>query len=150
MRTIYTDGACDHEGVGGWAWVDLETGEYACGWREPVTNNQMELKAVLEALREFPVGRLEIVSDSAYVINCFRERWHERWLAPRGWRSSSGKPVKNRDLWELLFELALPRSEEITWTHVRGHRGNEGNDAADLLAVGARVNRLTQGRQGPR
>lgn len=84
-------------------------------------------------------GPLAIHSDSTYVVNCFNDRWYEGWLA-RGWKNSQKKPVANRDLWEPLIDLVLER-DEITFTWVKGHSGNEMNEIADQLAV-AEVERL--------
>ncbi len=130
---VYTDGACrGNPGPGGWAWV-VPDGPRDSGAAPQTTNQRMELTAVLEAVRSLE-GPLEIVSDSTYVVNCFRDRWWEGWLR-RGWRNSQKKPVANRDLWEPLLELALPRSVAFRW--VKGHAGDRWNDEADRLAVAA-------------
>ena len=132
---VYTDGAClGNPGPGGWAWV-VPGGAWACGPEPRTTNQRMELKAVLEALRELD-GPVEVFSDSTYVVNCFRDRWYEGWLR-RGWRNSNRKPVANRDLWEPLLELYLPRSAEVSFRWVKGHSGDEWNEIADQLASGA-------------
>jgi hypothetical protein len=99
----------------------------------------MELTAVLEAVRSLE-GPLAIHSDSTYVVNCFNDRWYEGWKA-RGWKNTQKKPVANRDLWEPLIELYLARSEELTFTWVKGHAGEELNEIADQMAV-AEVERL--------
>ena len=92
--TVYTDGACSgNPGPGGWAWVVPE-GPYASGYEADTTNQRMELAAVLDALRSID-GPLTVVSDSTYVVNCFRDGWHHGWRR-RGWKNSSGKPVANR------------------------------------------------------
>lgn len=93
----------------------------------------MELTAVLEALRSVP-GDLVIVSDSTYVVQCFRDRWWQRWQA-NGWRNSQKKPVANVDLWEPLIELYLERRPDLRW--VKGHSGDPMNDLVDRLAVAA-------------
>ena len=100
---------------------------------------------MLEALRELD-GPVEVVSDSTYVVNCFRDRWYDGWLR-RGWRNSHRKPVANRDLWEPLIELYLPRSSEIAFRWVKGHSGNEWNEIADQLASGAAADQRS--RRGP-
>jgi uncharacterized phage-like protein YoqJ len=104
----------------------------------------MEIAAVLEAVRTLE-GPLDIVSDSTYVVNCFRDRWWEGWLA-RGWKTSAKKPVANRDLWEPLIEAyrADPRRLEFRW--VKGHSDDVMNDLVDRLAVDAA--RAQQGRSG--
>jgi ribonuclease HI len=92
----------------------------------------MELTAALEAVRDNP-GDIVIVSDSTYVVNCFRDRWHTGWLK-RGWRNSKNEPVANRDLWEPLIQLVLARPKiEFRW--VKGHSGHVMNDKVDELAV---------------
>src|SRR6266545_122081 len=77
---------------------------------------------------------VEIYSDSAYVINCFRDKWYERWRE-NGWRNAQKKPVDNRDLWEAL--LAEVERHDVTWHKVAGHSGHELNDRADALARSA-------------
>jgi hypothetical protein len=103
----------------------------------------MEVKAVLEALG-VNTGPVHVHSDSTYVVNCFRDRWHEGWLK-KGWKNSQRKPVANRDLWEPLIALAVPRIDEGTlrFSWVKGHSGNPMNELADQLAVAAR-NELQQ------
>ena len=130
---VYTDGACSgNPGPGGWAWV-IPGGRYRSGADPHTTNQRMELAAALDAVRTID-GALEIVSDSAYVVNCFRKGWWEGWLS-RGWKTAAKKPVANRDLWEPLVDAY--RSRQITFRWVKGHGGNVWNDAADRLAVEA-------------
>lgn len=135
MIEVYTDGACKgNPGPGGWGWV-VPDGQWANGAEAESTNQRMELMAVLDALRTLS-GRVEVVSDSTYVVNCFRDGWWEGWLK-RGWKNSQKKPVANRDLWEPLIELYRSRDDELTFRWVKGHAGNEWNDVADRLAVEA-------------
>jgi ribonuclease HI len=96
----------------------------------------MEVRAVIEALRAYPEGPIEIVSDSTYVVKCFNDRWHVGWLR-RGWKNSQGQPVANRDLWEELFALVLPGTRPISFTWVKGHSGDVMNDLVDVLATRA-------------
>jgi ribonuclease HI len=97
----------------------------------------MEITAVLEALRDHDgQGPIEVVSDSTYVVNCFRDRWYEGWLR-RGWKNSQRQPVANRDLWESLLELVLKEGAQITFRWVKGHSGDPMNDLVDLLATEA-------------
>jgi ribonuclease HI len=94
----------------------------------------MEITAALEAVRANELA-LVVVSDSTYVVNCFRDRWYEGWLA-RGWLNKARKPVANRDLWEPLIDLVLARGDvEFRW--VKGHAGDPMNDLVDRLAVEA-------------
>lgn len=136
----YTDGACSgNPGPGGWAWV-VPDGPFAAGWDDQTTNQRMEITAALEAARahtagELGAGPLTIVSDSTYVVNCFRDKWWEGWLR-RGWLNSQKKPVANRDLWEPFIELVRARGD-ISFEWVKGHNGDRWNDRADELAVEA-------------
>ena len=74
-----------------------------------------------------------VVSDSTYVVNCFRDGWWRGWLA-RGWRTSAKQPVANRDLWEPLIEVVDHR-RDVTFRWVKGHSGDAMNDLVDRLAV---------------
>src|SRR5580658_6894807 len=98
---VYTDGACrGNPGPGGWAWA-VPDGPYRSGAADHTTNQRMEINAVLDAVVTLP-GPLEVVSDSTYVVNCFRDRWWEGWIR-RDWRNSQKQPVANKDLWEVLI-----------------------------------------------
>lgn len=134
MTTVFTDGACSgNPGPGGWAWA-IPGGRWASGGEASSTNQRMEIKAALEAVRAIE-GPLEIVSDSTYVVHCFRDRWYEGWLR-RDWRNSRREPVANRDLWEPLINLVLDRGD-VHFRWVKGHSGNPDNDLVDALAVRA-------------
>jgi ribonuclease HI len=140
---VYTDGACmGNPGPGGWAWA-VPDGAFASGAAERTTNQRMELTAALEAVRALG-GPLEVVSDSTYVVNCFRDRWWEGWRR-RGWTNASKKPVANRDLWEPLVELVVDRGD-VTFRWVKGHSGDPMNDIVDRLAVEAAATQ--RGRSG--
>jgi ribonuclease HI len=132
---VWTDGACSgNPGPGGWAWATRDGRQDSGG--EPVTTNQrMEITAALRAVTALE-GPLVVVSDSTYVVNCFRDRWYEGWTA-RGWVNSAKKPVANRDLWEPLVAAFLARPGEISFRWVKGHSGDEMNDLVDRLAVEA-------------
>jgi ribonuclease HI len=97
----------------------------------------MEIKAVLEALRALD-GELMIVSDSTYVVNCFKNKWWRTWRS-NGWRNAARKPVANQELWESLIELYLERGGDATikFEWVKGHSGDFMNDLVDRLAVEA-------------
>ena len=111
--TIYTDGACSgNPGPGGWAAL-LRMGDKErelSGAEAHTTNQRMEIRGALEGLRSLHrPRRVGVYSDSAYVVNCFRDKWYERWLR-NGWKSSQKKPVENRDLWEALTSAErIPR-----------------------------------------
>ena len=137
--TVYTDGACrGNPGPGGWAWA-VPGGHYASGADPATTNQRMEITAALEALRHWttqPVAEIEVVSDSTYVVNCFKDRWWQGWQR-RNWLNSQKKPVANRDLWEPLIELAVASEAKVTWRWVKGHSGDRWNDRVDELATTA-------------
>jgi len=135
-RVVYTDGACrGNPGPGGWAWAE-PGGAWAAGSDPDTTNQRMEITATLEAAERFD-GPLRIVSDSTYVVHCWRDRWWAGWER-RGWRNSSKQPVANRDLWEQLVPHFRDRADlRLEW--VKGHSGDEMNDLVDRLAVRAAV-----------
>jgi len=133
-RSVFTDGACSgNPGPGGWAWA-LDRTTYASGSEHVSTNQRMEVRAALEAVVALE-GPLLVVSDSTYVVNCFRDRWWEGWLAG-GWLTSAKKPVANRDLWEPLVRAVDDRGD-VAFQWVKGHSGHAMNDFVDGLAVAA-------------
>lgn len=148
---IHTDGACSgNPGPGGWASavVDTDGAEVILrGGHPETTNNAMEMSAALHGLREaarsFGSGiaagaEVLLRSDSQYVLKGLTE-WLPEWKR-RGWRTSSGSAVKNRDLWEALDEsvIALKALGGVFATeHVKGHRGDAWNERMDRLAVSA-------------
>ena len=138
--TIYSDGACSgNPGPGGWAAIVIDGGEERelSGAEARTTNQRMEIRGALEGLRSLDRPRqVDLYSDSAYVVNCFRDKWYERWRQ-NGWRNSQKKPVENRDLWEAL--IAEVERHKVTWHKVAGHSGDLLNDRADRLAVAAIV-----------
>ena len=136
--TVYTDGACSgNPGPGGWAAIIMEDGaeRIVSGAEARTTNQRMELMAAIEGLAAIPDRRrVHVRTDSAYVMNCFEQRWWERW-EKNGWLGAGKKPVTNRDLWERL--LAQVRRHDVVWHKVRGHSGDVMNDRVDALARGA-------------
>jgi len=129
---VWTDGACSgNPGPGGWAWATRD-GRQASGGEVATTNQRMEIRAALEAVRALG-GPLVVVSDSTYVVNCFRDGWWKGWLA-RGWTTSTKKPVVSRDLWEPLITLVNERGD-VSFRWVKGHSGDPMNDLVDALAV---------------
>ena len=140
---IYSDGAArgNPDGPGGYGTVvkylddnDIVTriDEFTGGY--PITtNNRMELMGViagLESLRE--PSSVIITSDSAYVVNAFNKKWIDNWLL-NGWKSSTGKAVKNDDLWKRLLLVKNPHEVEFVW--VKGHNGHPENERCDYLAT---------------
>ena len=133
-REVFTDGACaGNPGPGGWAWA-VDEAVHATGHESPSTNQRMEIKAALEAVRSLD-GPLLVVSDSTYVVHCFRDAWWQGWRA-RGWTNSARKPVANRDLWEPFVDLVEARGD-VAFRWVKGHSGDRMNDLVDRLAVAA-------------
>ena len=134
-REVFTDGACaGNPGPGGWAWA-LDREVYASGGELVSTNQRMEIRAALEAVTSLD-GPLVVVSDSTYVVNCFRDAWWAGWES-RGWLTSARKPVANRDLWEPLVDACRARGPEVAFRWVKGHSGDAMNDFVDALAVAA-------------
>lgn len=134
--TIYTDGACSgNPGPGGWAAVLLHgNNKKEISGAEPYTTNQrMELLAVVGALKALKVTgwEVEVYSDSAYVVNAFKQRWLDKWQQ-NGWKNSKKEEVANQDLWKEL--LGLTGKNRVTMKKVKGHAGDEYNERCDHLA----------------
>jgi ribonuclease HI len=134
---IYTDGACSgNPGPGGWAAI-LRFGPHEKvlqGGASLTTNNRMELRAVIAALRTLTRPcRVEVFTDSEYLRRGVTE-WLARWRR-NGWLTASKQPVKNQDLWRDLHAALQPH--QVKWRWVRGHAGSELNERADQLAVAA-------------
>ncbi|MEL6214876.1 MAG: ribonuclease HI [Pseudomonadota bacterium] len=132
--TIYTDGACrGNPGPGGWGAL-LRYGENEReikGGELETTNNRMELTAAIEALRALRRRCVvDLYTDSTYVREGIT-KWLTNWKA-RGWKTAAKKPVKNQDLWMALDEMT--GNHEVRWHWVKGHAGDPGNEAADMLA----------------
>ncbi len=131
---LYTDGACrGNPGPGGWGvllrWKGRDRTLH--GGEPHTTNNRMELTAAIQALAALKRPcRVVLVTDSAYLRNGITQ-WLPRWKS-RNWRTASGDPVKNVDLWQQLEEAAS--RHEIEWKWVKGHSGHPENDRADELA----------------
>jgi len=123
---IYTDGACSgnqsEENIGGWGAI-LEYGVHKkeiFGGEINTTNNRMEMTALLRGFEAVKKDNqlIEVFSDSAYLVNCFKEKWYEKWRM-NGWKTANKQPVENKDLWESL----LPHldTHNIKFYRVRGH-----------------------------
>lgn len=133
---VYTDGALS-KGHGGWAWAALDIFASASGYTPDTTSQRMELWAALDAVRVLgPRYRITLHSDSAYLINCFEDKWYVGWRQ-RGWVTRDGKTVANRDIWEELVPLVL--QHRVEFVKVKGHTGIYGNEFVDKLAVKARL-----------
>ena len=131
---LYTDGAASgNPGPGGYG-VVLKCGSHIkeiSGGFAKTTNNRMELLAViigLEAIK-WENARVEVWSDSKYVVSAITEGWLEKWIL-KGW-----KKVKNPDLWQRF--LPLYRAHQVTFHWIKGHAGHPENERCDRLAVAA-------------
>ncbi|WP_425446912.1 ribonuclease HI [Dethiothermospora halolimnae] len=137
---IYTDGACsgnqNEKNKGGYGAVLIykEHKKEIHGGEENTTNNRMELKACIEALKTLKKVNIpvEVYTDSAYLCNCMNQKWYLKWQK-NGWKNSKKKPVENKDLWEELLYV-VGKINDITFLKVKGHAGIELNELADQLA----------------
>jgi ribonuclease HI len=136
---IWTDGGCKpNPGPGGWAAI-LRFGTVErelSGAEAATTNNRMELTAAAEALEALTRPcTVALHTDSEYLRNGIT-RWTTGWVR-KNWRSASGDPAANIDLWKRI--LAAAQRHEIDWRWVRGHSGDTMNERADVLATEARA-----------
>ena len=134
--TVYTDGACSgNPGPGGWGAI-LMYGKFKremSGGAPSTTNNRMELTGVIEALSALKEPcRVELYSDSKYVIDALEKGWAKGWRA-RGWVKADKKPALNSDLWAMLLDLCDTHQVVLHW--VKGHAENPYNNRCDELAV---------------
>ena len=133
--TIYTDGACSgNPGPGGWGAILMmgENKKEISGGSANTTNNIMELTAVIEALKMLKRPcKVNVYSDSAYVVNAFIQKWIYGWMK-KGWKTAGNEPVKNKELWQELYELT--KIHDVTFNKVKGHADNEFNNRCDELA----------------
>jgi ribonuclease HI len=134
MKKIYTDGACSgNPGPGGWAVIISENKNIIDsfgGFAPQTTNNKMELRAAIEALKTLKPGEpAAIFTDSQYVKNGITE-WLPNWKL-KNWKTANKKPVKNQEFWRQLDTL---NHAGIQWHWLAGHAGNELNEKCDLLA----------------
>ncbi|MEO0467301.1 MAG: ribonuclease HI [Pseudomonadota bacterium] len=131
---IWTDGACSgNPGPGGWGAL-LVSGEHKrelCGGEPETTNNRMEMMAAIEALQALKgPSKVKLHTDSTYLKDGLT-KWIHGWKR-NGWKTAAKKPVKNKDLWQVLEESA--ERHDIEWIWVKGHAGDPGNERADELA----------------
>ena len=134
---MFTDGACKgNPGVGGWG-VLIKSSNFINelkGYEQLTTNNRMELIAVIEGIKSIEKNaNIEITTDSKYVKNGIN-LWINNWKK-NDWKTSSKKPVKNKELWLDLDKLV--QNYNIEWKWVKGHSGHPGNERADQLANAA-------------
>ncbi len=142
--TLYTDGSArgNPNGPGGYGavleYVDskgtLHTKELSQGYKK-TTNNRMEMMAVIAGLEALNRPcRVEVFSDSQYVVNAFNRHWIESWIK-KGWKRGKNEPVKNLDLWKRLLEAKKNHEVEFHW--LKGHAGHPQNERCDELATAA-------------
>lgn len=141
---IYTDGAArgNPDGPGGYGavltYVDsrgtMYKKEISAGYKK-TTNNRMELMAAIRSLQQLTKPcRVELYSDSKYLVDAFNQKWIYGWMK-KGWKKSDGKPVKNIELWKELLAAMEPHEVHFIW--VKGHDGHEMNERCDYLATTA-------------
>lgn len=152
---IYTDGSTKGNGtdnsVGGWAYLYLEGNEKIVTLTKHseqvfnTTNNQMELTAIIEAakhikdslyINSFKHKHINIITDSAYVYNCYIQKWYVNWQK-NGWKNAKKEPVKNKELWEQLIPFF--EDKNFTFQKVKGHSGDKYNEMVDSLAQNAAI-----------
>lgn len=147
--TIYCDGSTRNNGyenaVGAWAYVVLNDKEEIvhqdCMSVKGATNQQMELVAAAEAIEYLfenklvvPFDTVNVYTDSAYLHNCYTQKWYKSWQM-NGWKNSKKQPVANKELWERLIQwFEMP---EINFIKTRGHAGVKWNEYVDTMAQSA-------------
>ncbi len=131
---LYSDGSSlGNPGPGGWGTIleyNGHTKEFS-GGEILTTNNQMELKGVIEGLKQLKEPcSVHIISDSKYVVQAINE-WLDNWQK-NGFKTAAKKPVKNYELWQEY--LAVSNKHKIKASWVKGHDGHEENERCDILA----------------
>ena len=149
---IYCDGAVSNNGyenaVGGWAYVILDDKDTVLfeenNFEQYATNNRMELyscyKGLDKLLTEITLGeedKVEVYTDSAYLHNCYSQKWYLSWLR-NNWLNSKKQPVANKSLWQLIIPFF--ENEKVDFFKVKGHNNNYWNEYVDSLAVAAKKN----------
>ena len=141
---VYTDGSClGSLRRAGWAYVitSIASGQEVLvdstkgkmtgpPGSDNHTNNRAELMAILQALRQTRYNPLNLYIDSKYSIRSLTS-WAESWQC-RGWITTSGTPVKNQDLIQLIRNMAGQRM--VNYQHIPAHQGHIYNEMADRLA----------------
>jgi len=128
MIKVYTDGSClKNPGVGGYAYYTID-GPEGYGYEEKTTNNRMELRAVIEAIKvhESYEGTIKIYSDSLLTINCAQKLWRRK---------------ANKDLW--LEYDKNSKGKDIVFVKVKAHSNNYYNDLVDKMAKKACIKKLS-------
>lgn len=150
----YTDGSTSNNGykdaIGSWAFVVVDSNEIvytaADKIEQDATNNKCELIAVIRACRWLSRHRPDenhtIYTDSAYIVNCYKEEWYKKWQL-NGWKNSHKQSVANQELWQSLIPYFL--SSHFTFEKVKAHADNEFNNMADELAFQVRKSKIDMG-----
>lgn len=154
---MYTDGACSDNGkttaTGGWACVlralrkktsnkrECVVEKVLTGNKHNTTNNEMELTAILEALKAMKVDSItdhsyHVYTDSKYAINCI-ENWSHRW-EKNGWKTADKSPVKNKLLIQEIMKYRRAFGDKLSFHWVKGHASHPINNRVDELAVKAK------------
>ena len=115
---LYTDGATSNNGkegsFGGYAWALIANNKLikeSSHSESPTTNNICELKAVINGCEEAlewlePFDVVLVYSDSAYIINCYKQNWYKAW-EQNGWLNSKKEPVANKRIFLYFFSVFL-------------------------------------------
>lgn len=146
---IWTDGSCNNNAnsdrSGGWAFYVEKLEEFYyedLGFEEDTSSSRMEMEAVHQALiyvnKNFSNCEIFIHSDSAYVVNCFIEKWYIRWF------EIDFQLIKNSDKWKAILSLMNKNRNKVTFVKVKGHAGVEQNERCDFLAGIARKHLIEQ------
>jgi len=140
---MYTDGSClGNPGKGGWAVISKNPDFQLSGHEPHTTNNIMELTAVIKGLEKYNElgynSNVKIYTDSAYVKNGIT-KWIHTWVL-NGWRTSQGQEVKNRALWESLYDIT--KTTQVEWFWVKAHNGDPLNEQVDKLARSSATNNI--------
>ena len=123
-------------GPGGWGAILMfnDIKKEISGGEKETTNNIMEITAVIEALKLLKREcEVEVYSDSAYVVNAFNNGWIYNWIK-NNWQTSGKEPVKNKELWQELYNLI--KLHKVEFIKVKGHSDNDFNNRCDFLARG--------------
>lgn len=146
---LYTDGATSNNGYegayGGYGWAIIANDklvEDGHGHICPATNNICELIGMIKGCEaaQFSAGPFDevfVYSDSAYIINCYKQKWYKSWER-NGWINSKKQPVANRELWEELIPFF--ENPNFKFEKVKGHSNDKWNNYVDRLAVEAKIN----------
>ncbi|RMD47429.1 MAG: ribonuclease HI [Aquificota bacterium] len=131
---IFADGSSlGNPGAGGWCAI-LRYNKHEKvlkGGKKLTTNNEMELKAVLEALKRLKQPcEVDLYTDSKYVVNGIRE-WIKNWVK-NNWKTSSKKEVSHKDMWQEIYKLMQIHKINPIW--VKGHSGHKENEMCDKIA----------------